>query len=191
VRGHILNGISTISCGEKEREILEAFMISKLILYKPPLGSKAFQQEVYCNLSCSIISLSDNMDGKRLEYKGEEALKEIERLTEKADEVQKKILKEILTRNRETEYLSKYMKGSKDILDFKLNVPVITYMGIRPFIQRIANGEDSSLISGHPITEMLSRSLSLSLCLSLCEVCFWVFYIYIYIFFFLFCLFLS
>jgi auxin responsive GH3 family protein len=131
------------------------------------------------------------MDGKRLEYKGEEALKEIERLTEKADEVQKKILKEILTRNRETEYLSKYMKGSKDILDFKLNVPVITYMGIRPFIQRIANGEDSSLISGHPITEMLSRSLSLSLCLSLCEVCFWVFYIYIYIFFFLLCLFLS
>ncbi|XP_062144634.1 putative indole-3-acetic acid-amido synthetase GH3.9 isoform X2 [Alnus glutinosa] len=98
------------------------------------------------------------MDGKRLEYKGEEALKEIERLTEKADEVQKKILKEILTRNRETEYLSKYMKGSKDILDFKLNVPVITYMGIRPFIQRIANGEDSSLISGHPITEMLSSS---------------------------------
>ncbi|KAE8009521.1 hypothetical protein FH972_005953 [Carpinus fangiana] len=98
------------------------------------------------------------MDGKKLEYKGEEALKEIERLTEKADEVQKNILKEILTRNRETEYLNKYMKGSKDVLEFKRNVPVITYMGVRPFIQRIANGEDSSLITGHPITEMLCSS---------------------------------
>lgn len=103
------------------------------------------------------------MDGKKLEYKGEEALKDIERLTTKADEVQKKILKEILTRNRETEYLIKYMKGSKEITEFKRSVPIITYKGIRPYIQRIANGEDSSLITGHPITEMLCRSLSLSL----------------------------
>ncbi|XP_018811497.1 putative indole-3-acetic acid-amido synthetase GH3.9 [Juglans regia] len=98
------------------------------------------------------------MDGKKLEYRGEEALKDIERLTTKADEVQKNILKEILTRNRETEYLAKYMKGSKDILEFKRSVPIITYMGIRPYIQRIANGEDSSLITGHPITEMLCSS---------------------------------
>ena len=117
------------------------------------------------------------MDGKKLEYKGEEALKEIERLTEEADEVQKNILKEILTRNRETEYLNKHMKGSKDVLEFKRNVPVITYMGVRPFIQRIANGEDSSLISGHPITEMLCRwSLILFFTLSFSEFCFWVFY---------------
>ncbi|XP_075641147.1 putative indole-3-acetic acid-amido synthetase GH3.9 [Castanea sativa] len=98
------------------------------------------------------------MDGKKLEYKGEEALKEIERLTERADEVQKSILTEILTRNCETEYLFKYMEGSKNILEFKRIVPVITYKGIRPYIQRIVNGEDSSLITGHPITEMLSSS---------------------------------
>jgi len=107
------------------------------------------------------VPSSDSMDGKKLEYKGEEALKEIERLTEKADEVQKSILTEVLTRNCETEYLFKYMEGSKNILEFKRNVPVITYKGIRPYIQRIVNGEDSSLITGHPITEMLSRSLSL------------------------------
>lgn len=100
------------------------------------------------------------MDGKKLEYKGDEALKEIERLTKKADKVQEKILKDILTRNEGTEYLNKYMKkGPKDINQFKQCVPVISYKDILPYIQRIANGEDSSLITGHPITEMLCRSL--------------------------------
>ncbi|XXG80625.1 hypothetical protein AAC387_Pa09g1447 [Persea americana] len=99
------------------------------------------------------------MDGKRLEYKGEEALKELENLTEKADEVQEKILNEILTRNRETEYLKKHMDGSTDRSTFKLQVPVVSYDGIRPYIQRIANGEDYSLISAHPITEMLIRHI--------------------------------
>lgn len=98
--------------------------------------------------------------GKKLEYKGEKALKEIEKLTAKADEVQNNILKDILTRNKETEYLRKYLKGnSKDVSEFKRRVPVITYKNIYPYIQRIANGEDSSLISGHRITEMLCRSL--------------------------------
>lgn len=98
------------------------------------------------------------MDGKKLEYKGEEALKEIEKLTSKADEAQENILKEILQRNGETDYLQKHIKGSKDILEFKHLVPVITYKDIHPYIQRIANGEDSSLITGHPITEMLCSS---------------------------------
>ncbi|KAB2616247.1 indole-3-acetic acid-amido synthetase GH3.9 [Pyrus ussuriensis x Pyrus communis] len=98
------------------------------------------------------------MDGKKLEYKGEEALKEIERLTAKAGRVQLDILKEILTRNSKTEYLSKYMKGSKDVSDFKQRVPVITYKAIQPYIKRITNGEDSSLITGHPITEILCSS---------------------------------
>ncbi|KAI9182365.1 hypothetical protein LWI28_024642 [Acer negundo] len=99
------------------------------------------------------------MDGKKLEYMGEEALKEIEKLTAKADEVQNKILKEILTRNVETEYLNKYMKGSKDVSEFKRCIPVTTYKNIYPYIQRIANnGEDSSIITGHPITEILCSS---------------------------------
>ncbi|KAJ1435687.1 GH3 family [Sesbania bispinosa] len=101
------------------------------------------------------------MDGKKLEYKGEEALKEIERLTMKAAEVQESLLKQILTQNRETEYLNKYMSEDTyitDIAEFKKCVPVISYKGIFPYIQRIANGEDSSLITGHPITEMLCSS---------------------------------
>ncbi|KAI3783160.1 hypothetical protein L2E82_13224 [Cichorium intybus] len=99
------------------------------------------------------------MDGKKLEYKGEEALKELQKLTSEADKVQYELLKAILTRNNKTEYLQKHMKGlSSDVSVFKQKVPVITYKDISPYIQRIANGEDSSLISGHPITEMLCSS---------------------------------
>ncbi|XP_043709938.1 putative indole-3-acetic acid-amido synthetase GH3.9 [Telopea speciosissima] len=98
------------------------------------------------------------MDGKRLEYKGKEALKELEKSTVKVGEVQEGILKDILKRNAATEYLNQFMKGSTDISTFKLLVPVITYSSICPFIQRIANGEDSSLLSSHPITEMLCSS---------------------------------
>lgn len=116
------------------------------------------------------------MDGKKLEYKGEEALKEIERLTAKADKVQFKFLKEILTRNSKTEYLSKYMKGSKDVSAFKQCVPLITYKAIQPYIQRIANGEDSSLITGHLITEMLCRYL----CFSSVPL-WWVLYLFLHV----------
>ncbi|CAI9297178.1 unnamed protein product [Lactuca saligna] len=100
------------------------------------------------------------MDGKKLEYKGEEALKELQKLTSEADKVQYELLKAILTRNNKTEYLQKHMKGfsMNDVSVFKQKVPVITYKDIYPYIQRIANGEDSSLISGHPITEMLCSS---------------------------------
>ncbi|KAF2298470.1 hypothetical protein GH714_023696 [Hevea brasiliensis] len=98
------------------------------------------------------------MDGKKLEYKGDDALEEIEKLTEKAGEFQESILKEILMQNGQTEYLSKYIKGSKDVKEFKCCVPVTTYKDICPYIQRIANGEDSSLITGHYITEMLCSS---------------------------------
>ncbi|KAF2314971.1 hypothetical protein GH714_037395 [Hevea brasiliensis] len=69
------------------------------------------------------------MDGEKLNYKGDDALKEIEKLTEKAGKFQESILKEILMQNGQTEYLSK-----------------------------IANGEGNSLIAGHPITEMLCSS---------------------------------
>ncbi|KAJ0979836.1 hypothetical protein J5N97_015310 [Dioscorea zingiberensis] len=98
------------------------------------------------------------MDGKKLEYKGEDALRQLEKLTIKAKEVQESILEEIITRNGASEYLNKYMQGSMDVSTFKTRVPVIRYEEIQPYIQRIANGEDSSILSGHQITEMLISS---------------------------------
>lgn len=111
---------------------------------------------------CAQFSCTSMEYGKKLVYKGEEALKEIEKLTSKADEVQTVILKEILKQNVETEYMKKYMKGSKDVSEFKRRIPVITYKNIYPYIRRIANGEDSSLITARPIIEMLCRYLCIS-----------------------------
>ncbi|KAI4319409.1 hypothetical protein MLD38_033008 [Melastoma candidum] len=98
------------------------------------------------------------MDGKKLEYKGDEALKEIERLTQQPGLVQESLLKDILIKNHGTEYLEQYMGGSMDVSDFKKVVPVITYKGIYPYIRRIANGEGSNLITGQKITEMICSS---------------------------------
>ncbi|XP_070012862.1 putative indole-3-acetic acid-amido synthetase GH3.9 isoform X1 [Nicotiana sylvestris] len=100
------------------------------------------------------------MDGKKLEYKGKEAMKEIERLTKNADEVQEGILREILSQNGETEYLKKFIgsKDNKQVSKFKSLVPAVTYEDIQPYILRIANGEDPILISANPITEMLCSS---------------------------------
>ncbi|KAH6813960.1 putative indole-3-acetic acid-amido synthetase GH3.9 [Perilla frutescens var. frutescens] len=102
------------------------------------------------------------MDGKKLEYKGARALKELERLTTKAGEVQQEILRKILEQNWDTEYLKKYLGdssiSSKSVVQFKSRVPAIGYKEIGPYIVRIANGEDSNLITGHPIIEMLCSS---------------------------------
>jgi auxin responsive GH3 family protein len=96
------------------------------------------------------------MDVMKLDH--DSVLKELERITSKAAEVQDNILRGILERNKDTEYLSKYMNGSKDVLEFKRAVPINIYKDIYPYIQRIANGEDSSLITGHSITEILCSS---------------------------------
>ncbi|KAJ3683718.1 hypothetical protein LUZ60_013945 [Juncus effusus] len=99
------------------------------------------------------------MDGKKLEFKGEKALVELERLTMNAREVQERTLMEILSRNGKTEYLRKYMEGtSKDICEFKSRVPIVTYEVVQPYVERISNGEDSSILSGHHITELLRSS---------------------------------
>ncbi|XP_019188275.1 PREDICTED: putative indole-3-acetic acid-amido synthetase GH3.9 [Ipomoea nil] len=109
------------------------------------------------------------MDGKKLEYKGEKALKEIERLTSNAGEVQEEILKRIMEMNGGCEYLNKYNLKNKNnsssssveedlVSDFKRCVPVIAYEDIRPYILRIANGDHFSPITGQPITEMLCSS---------------------------------
>nr|GMD23558.1 putative indole-3-acetic acid-amido synthetase GH3.9 [Ipomoea batatas] len=106
------------------------------------------------------------MDGKKLEYKGEKALKEIERLTLNAGEVQEEILRRIMEMNGGCEYLKKSNLKNKNsssssvqdlVSDFKRCVPVIAYEDIKPYILRIANGDHFSLITGQPITEMLCR----------------------------------
>lgn len=90
--------------------------------------------------------------------KDAEKLKFIDEMTMKADEVQANVLKEILCRNAETEYLKRYDLGdATDRKTFKSMLPVVTYEDLQPEIQRIANGDRSAILSAHPISEFLTR----------------------------------
>ena len=96
--------------------------------------------------------------------KDAKALQFIEEMTRNADQVQEKILAEILSQNGETEYLQRFkLAGATDRDTFKSKVPVVTYEDLQPDIQRIANGDRSPILSSHPISEFLTRSDS-SLC---------------------------
>ncbi|KAH9752378.1 Indole-3-acetic acid-amido synthetase GH3.17 [Citrus sinensis] len=94
----------------------------------------------------------------------EAGMKLLEDLTTNAYQIQLQVLKEILTRNAKTEYLKGYFNLNighfdVDVLQvFKKNVPVVNYEDIKPYIERIANGEPSDIISAQPITEFLTSS---------------------------------
>ncbi|MCL7049441.1 hypothetical protein MKW94_001347 [Papaver nudicaule] len=87
------------------------------------------------------------------------ALEFIENVTSNADEVQKKVLGEILSRSSHVEYLQRYdLKGRTDRETFKKVIPVITYEDLQPDINRIANGDTSPILCGQPISEFLTSS---------------------------------
>ncbi|ERN06321.1 hypothetical protein AMTR_s00016p00234260 [Amborella trichopoda] len=85
-------------------------------------------------------------------------LKIIEDLTQSAGQVQRRVLDEILRRNSETEYLKGFIQGDLGRETFKKKVPVVNYEDVKPYIERIANGEPSQIISGQPISELLTSS---------------------------------
>ncbi|WJX60684.1 hypothetical protein P8452_45863 [Trifolium repens] len=87
------------------------------------------------------------------------ALEFIEEMTKNTDSVQEKVLAEILAQNAETEYLKQFgLNGATDRESFKSKVPVVTYDDLLPYIQRIANGDLSPILSSHPISEFLTSS---------------------------------
>lgn len=87
----------------------------------------------------------------------EAGMKLIEDLTTNADQIQKQVLSHILAQNSSTEYLKKYLNGCCNEEAFKEKVPVVNYEDIKSYIERIANGEPSNIISGQQITELLTR----------------------------------
>lgn len=90
--------------------------------------------------------------------KDAKALRFIEEMTRNADEVQQKVLGEILSRNAETEYLRRFkLNAAIDRETFKSKLPMVTYEDLQPEIQRIANGDRSPILSAHPISEFLTR----------------------------------
>ncbi|KAB2006208.1 hypothetical protein ES319_D11G327000v1 [Gossypium barbadense] len=86
-------------------------------------------------------------------------MKILEDLTNNAHELQEQMLEEILRRNAGTEYLSRFFpSGQADKQNFKTNVPIVTYEDIKPYIDRIANGETSSILFADPISQFLRSS---------------------------------
>ncbi|KAF3596913.1 hypothetical protein DY000_02027816 [Brassica cretica] len=91
--------------------------------------------------------------------KEEEAgLAVLENLTSNVKQIQDEVLKEILTCDVNTEYLRSFLHGSSDKDLFKKNVPIGTYEDFKPYIERVANGESSEIISGRPITGFAQTS---------------------------------
>ncbi|XP_073158579.1 indole-3-acetic acid-amido synthetase GH3.6-like [Henckelia pumila] len=83
----------------------------------------------------------------------------IDNLTKNTDEIQTKVLAEILSRNADVEYLKRHgLNGHTDREAFKKSVPVISYEDIQSDIKRIANGDKSQILCSEPISEFLTSS---------------------------------
>ncbi|KAL6883687.1 hypothetical protein ACP4OV_011101 [Aristida adscensionis] len=88
-----------------------------------------------------------------------EGLRFIEEMTTDVDSVQERVLAEILGLNACTEYLGHCgLGGATDRATFRAKVPVVTYEDLRPYIRRIADGDRSPILSGRPVSELLTSS---------------------------------
>ncbi|CAN6199661.1 unnamed protein product [Urochloa humidicola] len=88
-----------------------------------------------------------------------EKLRFIEEMTSDPDAVQERVLAEILARNGGTEYLARCgLAGATDRATFRAKVPMATYEDLQPYIRRIADGDRSPILSGHPVSEFLTSS---------------------------------
>ncbi|KAI3832363.1 hypothetical protein MKW92_007886 [Papaver armeniacum] len=89
------------------------------------------------------------------------ALEFIEEVTANADQVQNQVLSEILSRSANVDYLQRHgLNGHTDRKTFKKVIPIInTYDDIKPDIDRIiANGNDTAILCGQPITKFFCSS---------------------------------
>ncbi|KAL2251804.1 jasmonic acid-amido synthetase JAR1 [Sesamum indicum] len=93
-----------------------------------------------------LEKMGDKLDAEAI-------IQEFESLSMDAGRVQRETLKKILEDNGETEYLLKWgLNGRTDPDSFSDCVPIVTHMDLEPYIQRIADGEKSSILTGKPIS---------------------------------------
>ncbi|XP_073154463.1 indole-3-acetic acid-amido synthetase GH3.6-like [Henckelia pumila] len=86
-------------------------------------------------------------------------MESIENVTKDADEIQTKVLAEILSRNAHVEYLKRHgLNGHTDRETFKKTIPLISYEDIQPDVNRIADGDTSQILCSEPISEFLTSS---------------------------------
>ncbi|KAK4846743.1 hypothetical protein QYF36_021548 [Acer negundo] len=91
--------------------------------------------------------------------KNKKVLEFIEDVTSRPDEVQERVLVEILSRSANVEYLKRHgLDGLIDRHTFKQVMPVVVYEDLKPDIDRIANGDTSPILCSQPISEFLTSS---------------------------------
>ncbi|XP_051145386.1 jasmonoyl--L-amino acid synthetase JAR4 [Andrographis paniculata] len=83
----------------------------------------------------------------------ETIIEEFEELTKDAGRVQRETLRKILEENGGTEYLRKCgLDGRTDPESYKACVPLVTHKDLEPYICRIAEGQNASILTRKPIT---------------------------------------
>jgi auxin responsive GH3 family protein len=89
-----------------------------------------------------------------------------EGIAENAGPVQTQTLKRILEINRDTVYLRKWLGNDLKVQDLEPEVveamytslvPLASHADLEPYIQRIADGDDSPLLTAEPITMLSLR----------------------------------
>lgn len=93
-----------------------------------------------------------------MKFDPEEVIAEFEALTKEAGKVQEETLKKILEENGDTVYLQQWgLNGTTDPQTFKACVPLVTHKDLDPYIQRIADGDLSPVLTRKPITTISLR----------------------------------
>lgn len=99
----------------------------------------------------------------------ESVIEAFEASTKDAAQVQRETLRWILEENSEAEYLQSLgLAGRTDPESFKACVPLVTHKDLEPYVQRIADGDFSPVLTGSPITSLSLRCVLTS---CLCIVC--------------------
>lgn len=97
---------------------------------------------------------------KMEEFNMEKVIEDFEAMTKDAERVQIQTLKKILEENASAEYLQNLgLDGRTDPESFKAIVPLVTHKDLDPYIQRIADGDSSPILTGKPITTISLRYL--------------------------------
>ncbi|RDX61215.1 Jasmonic acid-amido synthetase JAR1 [Mucuna pruriens] len=85
----------------------------------------------------------------------EKVIQEFERVTKDAGRIQRETLERILEDNASAEYLlSLGLNGRTDPESFNAFVPLVTHKELEPYINRMLDGDGSSILTGKPITTM-------------------------------------
>ncbi|XP_004248076.1 jasmonoyl--L-amino acid synthetase JAR6 [Solanum lycopersicum] len=82
----------------------------------------------------------------------EEVIEDFEVMTKDAGRIQQETLEKILKENGGTEYLKQWgLNDRTDVETFKACVPIVSHSDLDPYIQRIADGDLSPILTGKPI----------------------------------------